>query len=330
MRSVIPRILGTGYAVPPKIRTNDDPIFDWLKRHPPPNNPFQGYDKRHVLSKGETLTSIMVAAARNALKGAGVSPGDVDLLVGCASLSPYGTPNELSLVHRKLGLSESAWVVALNNEFSNFNAGLCFADGLIRAGRIKNALVAVGCNWTRHVSYRTVQSVSAADGAGAAVMGLSSDRDLYALIDQETITQTQYYGSMFMQGVERRYRGRPLWTDPFFQITPEGLKGFGAFGAQTAPNAVIGILERRRIPASAIGLIAHQASSTLYAAWVKAIGLKSSQLLQTIRQFANMTLANNAVNLAYAGMRRRIPFDSLVLLSLGPDMHANALLLSRG
>ena len=25
-----PRILGVGYAVPSNLRTNDDPIFDWL------------------------------------------------------------------------------------------------------------------------------------------------------------------------------------------------------------------------------------------------------------------------------------------------------------
>ena len=32
-----PRIIGLGYSVPPSRRTNDDPIFDWLKAHVPPD-----------------------------------------------------------------------------------------------------------------------------------------------------------------------------------------------------------------------------------------------------------------------------------------------------
>ena len=167
-----PRLIGLGYSVPPTRRTNDDPIFDWLKAHVPPDkNPFQGYKTRAVLAPGEDLMTIMVPAALNALEDAKLRPSDIDLLLGYASISPYATPNALSLLHRQLGLPERTWVVPLNNEFSNFNAGLVMADALIRAGRARNILIVVGGNWTRHVDYHTVQSISAADGAGAAVVG---------------------------------------------------------------------------------------------------------------------------------------------------------------
>ena len=45
------------------------------------------------------------------------------------------------------------------------------SDALIRAGRATYVLIALGDNWTRYVSYHTPQSVSAADGAAALVMG---------------------------------------------------------------------------------------------------------------------------------------------------------------
>jgi 3-oxoacyl-[acyl-carrier-protein] synthase-3 len=330
MSAALPRILGTGYALPAKIRTNDDPIFEWLHRHPPAHNPFQGYVERRVLDDGEDLIDLMLPAAQNALAAAGVTPGNIQMLLGSASLGRYWNPNDLSLLHQRLGLPESTWVVALNNEFANFAAGLFFADAMARAGRIQNALIVAAGNWTRHVDYTTAQSASAGDGAGAAVLGMSSDAHQFAVIGQETIAETRYFGSMFMLGYEERRQGRTFRTDPVFQITPEGLKGFADFGMKTAPGAVNRLLQRYGIAPSAIGLIGHQASQTLYDAWVQAIGIQPGQTIQTLEKFANMTVANHAVNLAYAASQGPIPYSYVVLLSLGPDMLANALLLGRG
>ncbi len=327
MAASIPRILGAGYAVPAAVRTNDDPIFDWLKQHPPPHNPFQGYLERRVLNVDEDLMTIMVPAAMQALAAAGIDPSAVDVLLGTGSVSTYWNPNELCRLHKVLALPQRAWVIPLNNEFSNFHAGLLIADGMIRSGRVGHALVVAGGNWTRHVSYHTVQSVSAGDGAGAAVLASSADASRWTILDQETITQSQYYGSMFMQGQLVDACVRWLWTDSFFQITPEGFQGFAVFGEKTAPQAVLNILKRQNLKGSDIALIAHQASQVLYDAWTKAI--QPGQLLQTIQQFANMTVANNPVNLAFGIQQGSIERDRLALLALGPDMHANAILLGR-
>lgn len=328
-----PRILGVGYSVPPNLRTNDDPIFDWLKANiPKGSNLFQGYNTRVVLGPGEDLMTMMVPAALNALQIANLKPGDIDMLLGYASISPYANPNELSHLHQMLHLPASTYVVPMSNDFSNFNAGLLFADALIRAGRARNILIVVGGNWTRHVDYHTVQSVSAADGAGAAVMGLSSDPAQWQVIDQNTVTKTSYFGSMYMQG--QRYPQQPpkdgyewLWSDPFFHITAEGMQGFSEFGGRIAPTAVTGLLARNKIPASAVTLIAHQASSVLFQMWHKI--LQPKQMIETITNFANMTVANIPVNLAWSEANKPITENNLVLFALAYDMHANALLLQR-
>jgi 3-oxoacyl-[acyl-carrier-protein] synthase III len=328
-----PRLIGLGYSVPPNRRTNDDPIFDWLKAHvPPASNPFQGYKTRAVLAPGEDLMTVMMPAALNALEDAKLQPSDIDMLLGYASVSPYATPNELSRLHRLLGLPEHAWVVPLNCEFSNFNAGLVMADALVRAGRARNVLIVAGGDWTRHVDYHTVQSISAADGAGAAVVGASSDRSRWQVIDQQTVTETSYFGSMFMRG--QSYAQTPprdghqrLWSDPFFQITAEGMQGFAAFGGTVSITAVTALLARHQIPASSVTLIAHQASTVLLDRWQATI--QPGQVIQTIADFANMTVANIPVNLAWSVANDPISKDHLVLFALGPDMHANAVLLER-
>ncbi len=336
MPDLQPRILGLGYFVPPNLRTNDDPIFDWiheyLTKNPSVSNPFQGYNTRVVLGPGEDLMTMMFPAAMNALQAANLQPSDIDMLLGYASVSPYANPNELSHLHQMLEMPQSTYVVPLNNEFSNFNAGLLFADALIKAGRAKNILVVVGGNWTRHVDYHTLQSVSAADGAGAAVVGLSADPTLWQVVDQNTVTVTSYFGSMFMQG--QKYEQVPpkdgrqaLWSDSFFQITAEGMKGFGQFGGQIAPTAVTELLARNNIGPKTWALIAHQASTVLFEMWQKQ--LQPAQMIETIANFANMTVANIPVNLAWSVANDPVSQNNLVLFALSPDMHANALLLQR-
>ena len=332
MSALRPRVLGVGYEVPAQIRTNDDPIFDWLKKNPPSgSNLFEGYDKRRVLT-GD-LAGIMVPAALKALDAAGLRTSDVDLLVGTASSGSFVTPNELCLVHRELALPERAWTIPLANDFTNFNAGLLLADGLIRAGRVRNVLIVVGSDWTRWVDYHTPQSVSASDAAGAAVMGLSDDPKHWEILDQETVTQSSYYGTMFLEGdrlaINPPQEGHDaLWTRPYFQITEAGVNGFETFGVEAPPRLTLDLMARNHLTGPDVALISHQASSVLIDAWDKAIA--PAQYPQTIGPYANMTGANIPVNLAWAVQNQPIAKDRLVLLGLGPDMHANALLLGRG
>jgi len=332
MKTLSPRILGTGFAVPPNLRANDDPIFDWLRANPTPNDPFQGYNSRVVLGPGEDLMTLMVPAALNAIQNAGLQPSDIDMLIGNASISPFETPNELSRLHQMLNLPARTYTVALNNDFSTFNAGLLFADALVRAQRARHVLIVVGTNWTQHVSYRTIQSVSAADGAGAAVVGPDSNEGLWEVVDQHATMETKYFGSMFMQGKRIDQPSTPdgngpMWSSSYFQITADGMKGFGEVGKGVAVSTVLELLERNRIPPSEITLIAHQASAVLLNAWRDAI--QPAQLIHTIDRFANMTAANVPVNLAWSVTQQPITQNHLVLLALGPDMHAHALLLRR-
>ena len=211
MAQPLPRLTGLGFSVPANIRTNDDPVFDYLNHHGNGQDLFQGYNQRRVLAPGEDLMTIMSPAAQNALADAGLFASDIDLLIGMGSISSYVTPNDLCLLHKLLGLSENCPVIPLNREFSSFNYGVLMADALIRVGRARNVLVVVGTNWTRHVSYQTPQAISAGDGAGAAVVSLSSDGSQWTLLDDFSITQTRFFGTCSCRAIPwMRFRRRSL------------------------------------------------------------------------------------------------------------------------
>ncbi len=334
MKQTIPRIIGTGWAVPPTIRYNDDPIFDWLKQNNPNQNMFDGYNERHVLGANEDLIDIMVPAAKMAMEKAGKTAADIDLLIGIGSISAYVQPNMLTQVHKELGLPKQTWVIPVGDDYSNYASCLLLADGLIRAGHAATILICIGGNWTRNVDYQTPQSVSAADGAGAALIAMSDDVSKWHVADQFTVTDSSYYGTMYTDGLSlpafppiQGYG--TVYSPHFFQITPEGLNGFKSFGAQEALGAVTGLLQKTGLTGDDISFMPHQTSQVLIDYWCNNLSPKPAQVISTIALFANVTVATHALNMAWCEEQAVIEKDKLVMLALGPDMHANAMLLRR-
>lgn len=329
-----PRIVGWGYSTPANKRGNDDPIFDWIKTNNPHGTDlFKGYVWRRVLSDDENLITLMLPASIMALQKAGVRASDVDLLIGYASVSSYETPNDLGRLHQQLGLPSTAWVLPMNQEFSNFNASIAVATSLIRAGLAHCALVAIGSNWTRYVDYHTPQSVSVSDGAAAVVITRSADTACFSVVDTASITDSTYYGTMALHADSVRpcpaSDGYPLlFTPPTFHITHAGFEAFAAFGMKTAPEAALNLMQRHGLVGENVTLISHQASQLLLDAWQTAI--QPAQYVQTLKLYANMTLANIPVNFAWSFDNDPIQHDSVVCLAVGAEQHSNAVLLRRG
>jgi 3-oxoacyl-[acyl-carrier-protein] synthase III len=318
-----PALIATGSAFPVQIRTNDDPIFNWLRDNPQYGEQlFTGYSQRRVLGPGESVTSIMVAAARAALVAGGLNPAQIDLLLGFGSVGQYVTPNTLAQVHEELGLPESTEVLPLANDMTNWSSAVVIADAMIRVGRIQRALIVCGGNWTQYVSYHTPQAISAGDGAGATVVGPATSPGQWRLVDREWLTVSQDYGDMFMAA-------DPLPAGSFgpvyMHLTPEGLKDYVAFGEHQATQPVQALLDRNGVAPEQATMICHQASMAIISVWQEA--LPGITILQTIASYANMVLATIPANLDLLGPQ--IATDYLVTLGLGVQLHAGALLFAR-
>ena len=325
-------IIGTGYAVPSGIRTNDDPIFAWLRANTPQGSDlFTGYAERRVLAPDEHLRDLLVVAARNALNVAGSDGQDIDLLLGVASLSEYTVPSELAAVHQALALPATTLIIPIQNEFNNFNTALLMADAMIRVGRARKALIVCGSNWTHAVDYHTPQAISVGDGAGAVVVAPPTADCQYRVIDSLTLVDTTQYGGMYLRGAEvQQTPPRPglyggAYSYPYFTITPKGLSGFKSFGAAIPQQVVLRLLARHGVHPEAITLVTHQASAVLMDAWAAAI--KPAVYLSTIATFGNLTAANIPATLAahYA----QATTEYLVLVGIGVEMQTNAILLQR-
>ncbi len=329
-------VAGVGLGVPDRIRENDDPIFDWLRAHPPPHDPFQGYVYRRVLADDQDLADIMAPAARAALTDASTSVEDIDVLIGFGSVSTHYMPNPLALVHQKVGLLPGVPVIPLANDYANFTAGVSVATALVEGGQARNVLVVTGCNWTRHMDYHSPQAVCAGDGAGAAVIARRTDPGRFAFVDSFTITESALYGSMYMAGDPKigtpppdgpyipGYDHRSFgW--PYFHITARGMDAFTSFGQLRPPEAAKALLARHGIDPQDVTLIPHQTSTVLLDYWYGQIGAGCD--LDTLTTYGNVPHAN--IPLTLASRYDEITTRYLLLLTLGVEFSTTATLLTR-
>ena len=326
-------ILGVGYSVPDTIRNNDDPVFDWINSHKLPNSDiFTGLKHRRVLAKAEDVVDIMVQAASRALGDAGKLPGDVDMLLGASSISNCNAPNDLAAVHAALKLSTHCRVIALNTEYTNFHDGMKLANDLIQTGTIQCALVVCGSNWTHHMDYHEPVALAASDGAGAAVVGWSTDAGKFRLVDWENETRTDLFGALRMAPraaatVAIVTPPLTLFTTPLMELDAQrGGSAVKDFGVSQAGVVVHRLLQRNQVQAHDITLISHQTSKFVCDTWAADIG--PGQYLGSLEDFGDMVIANVPVNLAK--FHADIQMDHLVLLGIGMEMRITALLYRRG
>ena len=101
MRNV--RISGTGVAIPEKIVTNADlsamlgeDINDFVV-----NN--LGIEERRVLADDESAADIASEAAQNALRDAGISAEDLDLIIVATDTPEYLSPGTSVVVQHRIG-----------------------------------------------------------------------------------------------------------------------------------------------------------------------------------------------------------------------------------
>src|SRR5215204_1593477 len=172
------RFLGTGFAVPDRVVTNDelsklmDTTDEWIRTR-------TGIQERHWVTEGETGTELGLRASQRALEMAGVEPGEIDAIVYATSSPDHFAPGNGVYLQRMLGIS-TVPALDIRAQCSGFIYALSVADAWICSGHYRRVLVvgseiqSTGLELTtagRHVA------VIFADGAGAVVLGATDDGD---------------------------------------------------------------------------------------------------------------------------------------------------------
>lgn len=171
------KIIGIGKYLPENIVTNNDLLKymdtsdEWIQER-------TGIEERRYAHRTqETTTTMGVAAARQAIERAGLTPEDIDFII-FATLSPdYYFPGCGVLLQRALKMREIG-ALDIRNQCSGFVYAISVADQFIKTGMYKNVLVVGSEKHSFGLDFTTRGrnvSVIFGDGAGAVVLQATDD-----------------------------------------------------------------------------------------------------------------------------------------------------------
>jgi len=166
------RIWGIGAYRPERVVTNDeiceniDSSDQWIRER-------TGIITRRRAAPAETVVDMASAAALEALKAAGVTPAQVDVVILATVTHPYQTPAAAPMVADRIGATPAA-AFDISAACAGYCHGITLANDMVRGGSAQFVLV-IGVEKLSDFTDRTDRGSAFifGDGAGAAIVGPS-------------------------------------------------------------------------------------------------------------------------------------------------------------
>ncbi len=163
------RITGTGSFAPKKIITNQglekvvDSTDEWITER-------TGIKERRIAEKGQNTSDLAYEAGKKALKAAGLTAQELDLILVATMTPDTILPSMGCVLQDKLGAKNAA-AFDIAAACSGFIYGLSIADAFIKAGAYKNILLVGAEVLSRFTDWEDrATCVLFGDGAGAVVI----------------------------------------------------------------------------------------------------------------------------------------------------------------
>ncbi len=162
-------ISGTGTALPKKILTNQDlaqlvdTTDEWIYSR-------TGIKQRHVISQDETLVSLSVGAAKEALAMAQLTASDLDMIIVATTTPDNLIPNTACSIQAALAVGDCI-AFDITVACAGFVYALGIADQFIRNGAVHHVLIVGADCLSRVVDWHDrTTCVLFGDGAGAMIL----------------------------------------------------------------------------------------------------------------------------------------------------------------
>jgi len=312
------RFLGTGFAVPDRVVTNQelselmDTTDEWIRTR-------TGIQERRWVTEGETGTELGLQASRRAMDMAGVKPGEIDAILYATSSPDHFAPGNGVYLQRMLGITTIP-ALDLRAQCSGFIYALSVGDAWIRSGQYRRVLVvgseiqSTGLELTtagRHVA------VIFADGAGAVVLGATDDGD-GGILGFDLHSEGAHAEKLWVDTPGSMYHPRVSSKD-----IEAGRQYLEMDGREVFRHAVVRMPESVRAVLASTGhsvenislLLAHQANLRISEMIQKELGLRSDQIYNNIMSYGNTTAATIPIALDECVRAGRVKEGDLVVMT---------------
>jgi len=302
-------VLGCGSYLPARRVTNDDltKVVDtsdaWIVQR-------TGIRERHIAADGELTSDLAIAAARAALVNAQVDAQSIDLIVLATSTPDNTFPASAVGVQAALGITQGA-AFDLQAVCSGFVYGLATADGLLRAGVHKRALVIGAETFSRILDWTDRGTcVLFGDGAGAIVMEAQQQpgtRDDRGILTSHLRSDGRHKNKLFVDG-------GPSSTGTVGHLRMEGKEVF-RFAVGAITDVIKDVFRDTGYTAADLDwFVPHQANKRIIDGSAHKLGIAPEKVVTTVDRHGNTSAASIPLALDVAIKDGRIKRGDLVLL----------------
>ena len=311
-RSTIPvAIAGFGTYAPQKVLTNAeleeilDTNDEWITER-------TGIKQRRIVANDECTSTMAIEAAADAIKDAGLTPDDIDLLVMATTTPDQLVPAASAFVSDGLGLRCGSF--DLNAACAGFAYGLVIGSSMIAIGH-RNVLVVGAETISRFINYADRgTAILFGDGAGAAVLTRSNGDagllgwDLGCDGSAAHLIEIPVGGSRVPASPET-----VAGTD--HQLHMQGNEVFRK-AVRAVESSALAALANAGVAAADIDLfVPHQANVRIVEAVIQRIGIPIERTVINISKYGNTSAASIPLAIGDALAEGRIRDGDLILLS---------------
>ncbi len=302
-------VRGVGAYLPKRVISNAematmvDTTDEWIRQR-------TGIRQRHIAAEGETTSMLAVRAAEAALADAGLTAGDIDLIIVATSTPDYTFPAVATQVQAYLGMTHGVGF-DLQAVCSGFVFAVATADKFLVSGSHRRALVIGAETFSRLLDWsdRTT-CVLFGDGAGAIVLEAApSDGTLASpgVICSQLRSDGRHRAKLYVDG-------GPSSTRTVGHLRMEGKEVFKhAVGMVT--DVIKACFEDAGVGAADIDwFVPHQANRRIIDASADKLGLPREKVVVTVDVHGNTSAASIPLALDVAVKDGRIKKGDLVMI----------------
>ena len=305
-------ILSVGSYVPSRVLTNHDleqmveTTDEWIVTR-------TGIRERRLAAADESTSDLGVKAARLAMERAGITPGQIDLIIVATITPDMLFPSTACLVQHKLGCTRAA-AFDIEAACSGFIYALEIGQQFIMSRTYETVLIIGAEKLSSIINWKDRNTcVLFGDGAGAAV--LQNRPGAHGLL-------TACLGADGGKGELLNMPGGGSRTPATPDTVTAGLHYLRMEGKETFKNAVNAMCHAAR---EALGrcqlditrikcIVPHQANRRIIDAVGERLGARPDQIFVNLERYGNTSAASVAIALDEAVQSGRILRGDLVLL----------------
>jgi 3-oxoacyl-[acyl-carrier-protein] synthase-3 len=306
------RIAGIGSFLPEKVVTNKDlektmdTTDEWIRER-------TGIKRRHIVSEGETTSSIGLEAARRALSDANIDPAKVDLIIVGTTTPDKVFPSTACMIQRQLGI-KGCPAFDVQAVCSGFVYALDLANRYIKTAGAKTALVIGAETLSRITNWEDRgTAILFGDGAGCIVLQASDEPGILATHihadgEYEDLLHVPFGVSV---GYDKTRTGQAFIEMRGNAVFKRAVATFDKIARETIAD-LDGDLR------DVDWFIPHQANMRIIKAAAKKVGMPMERVIATVDEHANTSSASIPLALDQAVKDGRIKRgDTLMFAAFG-------------